>query len=135
MGASAILDSAPRSGMMDSIEILSQQELALMLPPDIPAPDLSAAEVPIRAAGVAAGADIDLTMLANGEVGTVAGVNGDDTLAHRLHALGLWPGAVVERLTSAPFGGPLLVRLHGFRLALRRSEARRVTVHRLGGSA
>lgn len=58
----------------------------------------------------------------------VVAVDGDDALAHRLLASGLWAGAVVERLGQAPFGDPLLFRLHGFRLALRSSEAARVRV-------
>jgi Fe2+ transport system protein FeoA len=58
----------------------------------------------------------------------VVAVIGNDALAQRLLAHGLWPGAVVERLQQAPFGDPMLFRLHGFRLALRRGEADRVTV-------
>jgi Fe2+ transport system protein FeoA len=58
----------------------------------------------------------------------VLGVDGDDALAHRLVACGFWAGAVVERLLQAPFGDPLLFRLHGFRLALRVDEASRVRV-------
>lgn len=58
----------------------------------------------------------------------VVGVDGDDPVAERLAALGIWPGAVLERIASAPFGGPLLYRLHGYRLALRRSEADRVRI-------
>jgi Fe2+ transport system protein FeoA len=59
---------------------------------------------------------------------TVVAVTGDDPLAQRLLACGLWPGAVVERIGSAPFGDPLLFRVQGYRLALRRDEAARVQV-------
>jgi ferrous iron transport protein A len=62
-----------------------------------------------------------------GQVLEVREVAGDDALAHRLRASGLWPGTLVEVLGRAPFGDPLLFRLHGFRLALRRNEAARVT--------
>ena len=58
----------------------------------------------------------------------VVGVSGDDLLAQRLVACGFWPGAAVECLGKAPFGDPLLFRVHGYRLALRRSEAARVLV-------
>ncbi len=58
----------------------------------------------------------------------VAAVRGDDALAERLRASGVWAGAPIERLAAAPFGGPLLFRVHGYRLALRRSEAVRVDV-------
>ena len=62
-----------------------------------------------------------------GQVLEVREVAGDDALAHRLRASGLWPGTLVETLGRAPFGDPLLFRLHGFRLALRRNEAARIT--------
>jgi len=55
-------------------------------------------------------------------------VQGDDLLADRLAAAGVWPGAVVESLGNALFGDPMLFKLHGFRLALRRMEAERVAV-------
>ena len=58
----------------------------------------------------------------------VVAVDGGDALAQRLVDHGLWPGASVELLTTAPLGDPLLFRLHGFRLALRREEALRVLV-------
>ncbi|MBZ0150498.1 MAG: FeoA domain-containing protein [Planctomycetes bacterium] len=59
---------------------------------------------------------------------TVVHVAGDDALSRRLAASGFWSGAVVERLGAAPFGDPLLFRLHGYRIALRREEAARVVV-------
>lgn len=58
----------------------------------------------------------------------VVGVDGDDALAQRLDAAGLWPGVRVQKIGKAPFGDPLLFRLHGYRLALRRAEAARVRV-------
>lgn len=58
----------------------------------------------------------------------VIAVAGDDALARRLAAFGVWAGAMIERLGQAPFGDPLLFRLHGYRLALRAKEAARVTV-------
>lgn len=58
----------------------------------------------------------------------VLAVRGEDLLADRLLAAGLWPGAVVAGLWHAPWGDPQLFRLHAYRLALRRAEAERVTV-------
>lgn len=74
-----------------------------------------------------------LSALAPGARAVVAGVLGDDAVAERLGASGLWPGAAVEAVARAPFGGPILVRLHGFRLALRREEAARVEVAEVVG--
>lgn len=56
----------------------------------------------------------------------VLAVDGDDPLSRRLLDQGLWPGTEVEVLTRAPFGDPILFRLRGYRLALRRDEALRV---------
>lgn len=55
-------------------------------------------------------------------------VAGDDAIARRLTDLGFRPGTevLVERI--APLGDPMQFRLHGYRLALRRTEARRVLV-------
>lgn len=66
------------------------------------------------------------TAAERGRVYEVLGVAGDDALARRLAAAGVWPGVRIELLTKAPFGDPLLFRLHGYRLALRRAEAARV---------
>lgn len=59
---------------------------------------------------------------------TVVDVAGDDVLGERLRSAGIWRDAVVEVVGQAPFGDPLLVEMHGFRIALRRNEAERVTV-------
>ncbi|MBM4062416.1 MAG: ferrous iron transport protein A [Planctomycetes bacterium] len=76
------------------------------------------------AAPHAAGCSLDEA--APGQWLAVDEVVGEDALAQRLRACGLWPGALVEHVGRAPFGDPLLFKLHGFRLALRRSEAARV---------
>jgi len=78
-----------------------------------------------------AGADgapnlVSLAAATSGQLLEIREVAGDDALAHRLRASGLWPGALIELVARAPFGDPLLFKLHGFRLALRRSEADRV---------
>ena len=59
---------------------------------------------------------------------TIVAIVGDDDLSRRLQAAGLWPGAQIECIGRALFGDPLLFRVHGYRLALRRSEAERVRV-------
>lgn len=58
----------------------------------------------------------------------IVGIVGDDVLSQRLRASGLWDGTEIELLGKAPFGDPLLFKLHGFRLALRGNEAERVLV-------
>lgn len=72
-----------------------------------------------------------LDQLPTRATGTVVKVDGDDAIARRLHDLGFWPGTAVELVRKAPFGDPLQFALRGFRLALRRREARRVIVEPL----
>ncbi|MGK0153060.1 MAG: Fe2+ transport system protein FeoA [Neolewinella sp.] len=69
-----------------------------------------------------------LDAVAPGGAFEIVAVDGDDAISERLAASGLWVGAVLEHITSAPFGDPMLFRVHGYRLALRRSEAQRVRV-------
>jgi ferrous iron transport protein A len=78
--------------------------------------------------GAAGSASFSLLRAARGQQVVVVEVIGGDGLAHRLAACGLWPGTRIEWIGRAPFGDPLLFRLHGYRLALRRSEADRVLV-------
>ncbi len=66
--------------------------------------------------------------LQDGRVGIVVSVDGGDDLAARIQDQGLWPGVEVQRICSAPFGDPILFSLHGYRLALRLDEARRVRI-------
>jgi ferrous iron transport protein A len=59
----------------------------------------------------------------------VADVLGDDAVAIRLLEMGLTPGVTVAMRGHAPFGDPLELELRGYRLSIRRAEARRVTIH------
>jgi len=49
-------------------------------------------------------------------------------LQHKLLAMGLVAGAVVEVVGAAPFGDPLLIQINQGRVALRREEAFAVEV-------
>lgn len=69
-----------------------------------------------------------------GQALRVVAVEGEDAFSDRLAACGFWAGVELECLARAPFGGPLLFRIHGYRLALRRSEAERVIVTTQPGS-
>ena len=52
----------------------------------------------------------------------------DFTLHQRLNSLGLVKGTEVKVLQAAPFGGPLSIRVLGYTLSLRRSEASQIAV-------
>ncbi len=76
-----------------------------------------------------------LDRLRSGDSASVVGVDGDDVLARRLGDFGFRPGTRVELLRRAPLGDPAEIRLHGFRVALRRTEARRIRVSQGGETA
>jgi ferrous iron transport protein A len=75
-----------------------------------------------------------LAELEPGDHAVVAEVVGEDATGHRLLDLGLLPGTRVQVIRRAPLGDPSEYELRGYRLCLRRSEARRVRV-RTGDAA
>jgi ferrous iron transport protein A len=66
--------------------------------------------------------------LAVGEVGQIEQVVGGSEVAQRLLEMGVTPGAKIRRLGAAPLGDPLEFELRGYRLSLRRAEARQVEI-------
>lgn len=83
--------------------------------------------------------EIPLAHLRNGESGVVISINetknnGRERHRHgwrfrkRLEDMGLTPGAKVTVVKSAPFHGPIELRLRGSRLAIGRGMAQRVIV-------
>jgi ferrous iron transport protein A len=69
-----------------------------------------------------------LSALEPGEKGKVTEIGGDADAVRRLMDLGLIRGTTLEMVRRAPLGDPLEVRLRGFMLTLRRSEAEHITV-------
>lgn len=64
-----------------------------------------------------------LSALAPGSEARVAAINGSDVTSRRLKEMGVVPGVSVRLVKTAPFGDPFEVRLLGYSLAMRRSEA------------
>jgi len=64
--------------------------------------------------------------LSVGETGRVADVVGTSEIARRLLEMGVTPGVQIRRLGAAPLGDPLEFELRGYRLSLRKAEARQV---------
>lgn len=58
-----------------------------------------------------------------GEKGVIKIVNGEGAMRRRLFDMGVTPGAVVTLRRKAPFGDPLEIRLRGYELTLRKTEA------------
>ena len=69
-----------------------------------------------------------LTNLPIGEKATVVSVSGNNSVTKRLMEMGVVPGVSVRVIKSAPFGDPLEVRVRGYHLAMRRSEADAIEV-------
>lgn len=66
---------------------------------------------------------LTLNQINRGTEVRVSHVMGDSPVSLRLLEMGMVPGASVTVEQIAPFGGPMMVSLDGYRLSLRSSEA------------
>ena len=71
---------------------------------------------------------VPLSTLQPGDSARVAEVTGSGPISLRLQEMGIVPGVSIRVIKTAPFGDPLEVRLLGYSLALRRSEAELIEV-------
>ena len=71
---------------------------------------------------------MNLTNLPIGMRATVVAVNGNNAITRRLMEMGVVPGVSVRVIKSAPFGDPLEIRVRGYNLAMRKSEADSIEV-------
>ncbi len=69
-----------------------------------------------------------LDQLRIGAQAVVEQIHGVDDVALRLMEMGLTPGAEIAIIGEAPLGDPLELELRGYRLSVRRSEAKRIEV-------
>lgn len=69
-----------------------------------------------------------LSELDVGDRATVTGIQGSGPVVDRIMQLGLLPGTSVELVRRAWSGDPLEIRLLGYSLSLRRSEASLVEI-------
>jgi Fe2+ transport system protein FeoA len=69
-----------------------------------------------------------LADLAPGTEAVVIGVDLDDATGRRLRDLGLLPRTRIRVVRRAPLGDPCVYALRGYRLCLRRADARHVLV-------
>ena len=69
-----------------------------------------------------------LSALDRGEYAYVSQVDGEDSMARRMADLGLVPGTRVECELVSPSGDPVAYRIRGALIALRRQDARRVSI-------
>ena len=74
------------------------------------------------------GSPCSLDALPIGATARVTGVSGSGAIARRLMEMGVVPGAPVRIIKAAPLGDPIEVRVRGYHLALRRTEAKTISV-------
>jgi ferrous iron transport protein A len=69
-----------------------------------------------------------LDQLPEGQAATILDVAGNDVVAARLLEMGLTDGELIRSLGAAPLGDPLEFEVRGYRISLRKTEARRVSI-------
>jgi ferrous iron transport protein A len=70
----------------------------------------------------------NLTDLKPGETARILSIDAEESLHHRLTALGFRQGKEFELVRKASFNGPLHVRIGTTDIILRLSEARRIQI-------
>ena len=69
-----------------------------------------------------------LAHLPIGKQAKVISIEGDNAITKRLMEMGVVPGVSVRVIKTAPFGCPMQIRVRGYNLAIRRSEAKTIEV-------
>lgn len=63
-----------------------------------------------------------------GKTADVVAVHGAGAVSKRLMEMGIVPGVKLRVVKTAPFGDPIEIRLRGYSLAVRKSEAEAIEV-------
>ncbi len=61
----------------------------------------------------------------------VMSLQGGFGLQRHLSSLGITPGKIVQKITTQPMGGPIMIEVQGARIAIGRRMAGRVIVRRV----
>lgn len=69
-----------------------------------------------------------LAKLKPGQVATIASIQADEVLHHRLQALGFRVGKHIEMIRQSSFSGPIQVRIGTTDIMMRPSEARYIGI-------
>jgi ferrous iron transport protein A len=69
-----------------------------------------------------------LDQLIPGQVATVKKVGGDGPIRRRILDMGVTNGTGIEMVKSSPLGDPVEYKVRGYRLSLRKAEARMIEV-------
>lgn len=68
------------------------------------------------------------------ESGVVTEIQLEGLMKHRLIELGITTGASITMLRAAPLGDPVEYSILGYNLSIRRSEAKKILIEKVGGS-
>ena len=74
------------------------------------------------------GETMTLTDLPVGKDAHVVAVNGTGNITRRLMEMGVIPGVTIQVIKTAPFGDPMEIRVRGYSLAMRKTEADAIEV-------
>ena len=77
---------------------------------------------------------LKLSQLAVGSKAVVRGLPIRSPATLRLREMGVLPGVAITLLRTAPLGDPMEIRVRGYNLTLRKSEAEFVLVERIDGA-
>ncbi|MEG0134054.1 MAG: FeoA family protein [Clostridium sp.] len=69
-----------------------------------------------------------LDMLSIGEVAVVRNLEKDSSVRRRLLDMGITPGVNIEIVGKAPMGDPIEIMLRGYKLTLRKAEAKAILI-------
>jgi ferrous iron transport protein A len=72
---------------------------------------------------------MNLANLTIGETATVKIIRDGSSATRRLMEMGVVPGVVVRVVKTAPFGDPIEIRVRGYSLAMRKSEAEMIEIY------
>ncbi len=75
---------------------------------------------------------IPLSDLKKGQQGIIVHVGGKGAVKGRMMDMGIVPGSEISLVRVAPFGDPLEFSIKGYSLSLRKSEAEKITVEKVG---
>ncbi|MDR2077103.1 MAG: ferrous iron transport protein A [Desulfovibrio sp.] len=73
---------------------------------------------------------VSLRTLDDGQTAVIAGITAEGEMGRRIRDMGLVPGVSVQVMGRAPLRDPVALRLLGFTLTLRNSEADFIRVTR-----
>jgi Fe2+ transport system protein FeoA len=74
---------------------------------------------------------VTASSLQPGEKAVIVKISAKAFLRRRLLDMGVIPGAIIEMVRLAPLGDPIDVKIKGYHLSLRISEASHITIERL----